>query len=118
VPLQWTLKKWLAVTHDVYRATDLKKRIVERTGTDISVQSLSVLLRDNPRALRINTIEAICATFQCKLSDFCEVVPGAAKRKLPHRPYAAHAKRKKQAAIADFPSPADFPSTPPQPRDR
>jgi DNA-binding Xre family transcriptional regulator len=107
MPIEWTLKKWLVVTHDVYRATDLRQRIIERTGAEISLQAISSLLQGKPKALRVSTVEAICTTFGCKLSDFCEVVPSKAKRR-PHRPHASHGKR--QRTVEDFPSPEEFPS--------
>ncbi len=108
MPLQWTLRKWLAVTHDLYRPADVRRRILEVTGIDLTAQALSTLMTRTPRALRLSTIEAICATFQCKLSDFCDVVPGQARKRAPHRLYPGHGRRKKPREFTEFPDPDSF----------
>lgn len=109
MPIQWTLRKWLAVTHDLYGATALRMRILEATGIDISSQALGELLRKPPRALRIDTVQAICTAFQCKLSEFCEVTPNPARRRSRHRPYASQGRKRRVEAISDFPAPPAAP---------
>jgi hypothetical protein len=116
MPIQWTLRKWLAVTHDVYGATALRTRILDATGIDISTQALGELLRKPPRALRTETVQAICTAFQCKLSEFCDVTPGPARRRSRHRPYAAQGRKRRVEALADFPSPPSGPPATPRQR--
>jgi hypothetical protein len=48
--------------------------IYKRTGYKISVQAIAELL-NNPKMLRLETMEAICSTFDCKISDLLEVIP-------------------------------------------
>jgi DNA-binding Xre family transcriptional regulator len=108
VPLQWTLRKWLAVTHDIYRPADVRRRILEATGIDLTAQALSSLMTGKPRALRLSTIEAICSTFQCKLSDFCEVVPATVKKRAPRQLYPGHGRRTKRREVTAFPDPDTF----------
>lgn len=105
MPMQWTLRKWLAVTHDLYGATALRQRILDTTGVDISAQALGELLRKSPRALRVDTVQAICTALQCKLSDFCEVIPGKQRRRARHRPYASQGRKRRVDTLADFPVP-------------
>jgi DNA-binding Xre family transcriptional regulator len=105
MPMQWTLRKWLAVTHDLYGATALRKRILDTTGVDISSQALGELLRKPPRALRVDTVQAICTALQCKLSDFCEVIPSQPRRRARHRPYASQGRKRRVDALAEFPAP-------------
>lgn len=110
MPTNWTLKKWLAVEHDIYRASELRQRILERTGVQLSHASVSALLRQTPKAIKLSTVQVLCTTFQCQLSDFLEVTPGKARRGRPRRPYAAHAgKGNGKSKPATFPSPDDFP---------
>lgn len=119
MPVQWTLKKWLAVEHDIYRPSELRERILERTGVALSHQAVSDLLRRPPKALKLSTMEVLCTTFQCALSDFCQVVPGKPKPGRLRRPYAAHGKRRRERTIATFPSPSEFAApTPSEPRAR
>lgn len=110
MPVQWTFRKWLAVTHDIYRVSDLRRRILEVTGVDLSSPALSAMWKDSPRALRMSTVEVICATFQCRLNEFFDVTPAPARKRPPHRLYPGHGRRRKVAAVADFPSPDSFPA--------
>lgn len=110
MPIAWTLRKWLAVTHDIYGASSLRRRIVEATGVEISAQALGALLREPPKALRIETIQALCTTFQCRLSDFCEVTPNPVRRRVRRRPYAAQGRKRRVAELADFPAPPAAPT--------
>lgn len=75
MPLAWNLKKWLAVEHDIYRASELQALLSEKAGVQLSIQSIGALLNGRPHALRIQTIQAICNALNCKLSDFCDVLP-------------------------------------------
>ncbi|MDJ0766531.1 MAG: helix-turn-helix transcriptional regulator [Myxococcota bacterium] len=109
MPLKWTLRKWLAVMQDVYQAAELRRRILEATGLDITPQSLARMMSKPPRALRVATIEAICTTFQCQLSDFCEVTPGRVHKRGVRSLYGRRARRPKHKNIADFPAPETFP---------
>lgn len=111
MPIAWTLRKWLAVTHDVYGASALRRRILDATGIEISAQALGVLLRAPPKALRVETIQALSTTFQCKLSDFCEVTPSTVRRRVRRRPYATQGRKRRAAELADFPAPPTVPST-------
>lgn len=106
MPIRWTLKKWLAVEHDIYRPSELKTKILESTGVQISHQALSELLRRTPKNLKLSTMEILCTTFQCQLSDFCDVTPGKVKSRRLRQPYRAHGKHRKPPA--SFPSPDDF----------
>jgi DNA-binding Xre family transcriptional regulator len=107
MPSNWTLKKWLAIEHDIYRASDLRQRIIERTGVQLSLSSVSELLRQTPKVVKLSTMQILCTTFQCQLSDFLEVTPGKARSGRPRRPYASHAgKRTRKPTM--FPSPDDF----------
>lgn len=75
----WNLKKWLAVTHDIYRPSELQSLLVERVGVQLSLQAISALINNKPHALRMQTIQALCDALNCKLSDFCDVLPDPGK---------------------------------------
>src|SRR6266487_928530 len=85
MPIVWNLKKWLAVERDIYRPSELQ------------------------------TIQALCNALDCKLSDFCDVLPDAAKeqekqRKVaggrPVRLYGAKESSKNQESL--FPDPHQY----------
>lgn len=73
----WNLRRWLASEHNIYRPTELRTVLAERAGYHLTVQAVSTLMKERPRELRLRTIEAICQSLNCKLSDFCEVSPDA-----------------------------------------
>jgi len=75
----WNLKKWLAVNHDIYRPSELQALLAEKAGVQLSLQAISALLNNKPSALRLQTIQALCNALDCKLSDFCEVLPDPQK---------------------------------------
>ncbi len=118
MPIVWNLKKWLAVERDIYRPSELQALLAEKVGVQLSVQALSTLINGTPNALRLQTIQALCNALDCKLSDFCEVLPDTEKeqqkqRKVaggtPVRLYGAKEQAKNQESI--FPDPHQYTET-------
>ncbi len=75
MPVQWNLKQWLAIHHQIYRSSELQLLLEEKAGIQLSLQAISSLLNNVPGALRLSTIQALCNALGCTLSDFCEVLP-------------------------------------------
>ena len=67
----WNLKKWLAVNRDIYRASEVQLLLAEKAGVRLSLQAISAIINEQPSALRLQTIQALCNALDCKLSDFC-----------------------------------------------
>jgi DNA-binding Xre family transcriptional regulator len=118
MPIVWNLKKWLAMERDIYRPSELQMLLAEKAGVQLSLQAISALINGKPNALRLQTIQALCNALDCKLSDFCEVLPDTAKeqqkqRKVasgtPVRLYGAKEKAKNQESI--FPDPHQYTET-------
>ena len=114
MPVVWNLKKWLVVERDIYRPSELQELLKSEAGIYLSLQSVSALINGKPNALRLQTIQALCNALNCKLSDFCDVIPdkadkGRKKRKVagesPTRLYATHSKSKEESS---FPDPHKF----------
>ena len=115
MPVVWNLKKWLAVERDIYRPSELQALLAEKAGVQLSLQAVSALINGKPNALRLQTIQALCNALDCKLSDFCEVLPDPIKEQkkqrkaagdIPERLYGG----KKQASEIEsiFPDPHEF----------
>lgn len=115
----WNLKKWLAVERNIYRPSELQTLLAEKAGVHISLQALSALINGQPNALRMQTIQAICNALDCKLSDFCDVLPDSTQetqrqRKVAGAPprtlYGSKAESRKKEAKEDsiFPGPQQF----------
>jgi DNA-binding Xre family transcriptional regulator len=118
MPIVWNLKKWLAVERDIYRPSELQALLAEKAGVQLSFQAISALINGKPHALRLQTIQALCNALDCKLSDFCEVLPDTAKeqqkqRKVaggtPVRLYGAKEPSKAQESL--FPDPHQYMET-------
>jgi DNA-binding Xre family transcriptional regulator len=88
MPVVWNLKKWLAVEHDIYRPSQLQAVLAEKAGVQLSIQAISTLINGKPNALRLQTIQALCNALNCKLSDFCEVLPDTEKEQSKQRKVA------------------------------
>lgn len=114
MPVEWNLKKWLAVERDIYRPSELQALIVEKTGVHLSLQAVSALVNGKPSAVRFQTIEVLCHALDCHLCDFCDVSPPLVKeqqkqRKVvgeaPRRLYGAKASKETKKTESIFPDP-------------
>src|SRR5260370_22993116 len=81
--LIWSLKKTMVLRNGLYRPADLREALVECLGVQLSLTSVSALVNRQPRALRVRTMQAICNTLNCRLSDFCEIEPDAFAQNKP-----------------------------------
>ena len=88
MPILWNLKKWLALERDIYRPSQLQALLAEKAGVQLSLQAISTLINGTPNALRLQTIQALCNALDCKLSDFCEVLPETEKAQQKQRKVA------------------------------
>ncbi len=98
------LRSWLAVEHNIYRPSELRTVLAERAGYHLTVQAVSLLMKQRPSELRLRTIEAICRSLNCKLSDFCEVTSDVEPVTVmePLAPDAPAGKRRKRISGAMF----------------
>jgi DNA-binding Xre family transcriptional regulator len=107
----WNLKKWLAVNRDIYRASEVQLLLAEKAGVRLSLQAISAIINEQPSALRLQTIQALCNALDCKLSDFCDVLPDTpALRKQKAAATAVPLYGGKRAAQSPFPDPRTFAS--------
>ena len=104
--IQWRLKTFIA-ERGIYRAKDLQRKITRETGVIVSLQNICNLLKGNPQAVKLQTIEIICTALDCKMTDFCNVSPkkfdASQIRKLSftNTPHRARGK-------TSFPDPKDY----------
>lgn len=82
--LIWKLREWLKTERGIKDAVEVSRVIRQRTGYTISSQAVCDLFND-PKMIRVETMKALCEAFDCRLSDFCEVLSTGASRR--------HAKR-------------------------
>jgi putative transcriptional regulator len=108
----WNLKKWLAVNRDIYRASEVQLLLAEKAGVRLSLQAISAIINEQPSALRLQTIQALCNALDCKLSDFCDVLPEtpAQRKQKKAAATAVPLYGGKRAAQSPFPDPRTFAS--------
>jgi DNA-binding Xre family transcriptional regulator len=76
MPIEWTLRRRLAVQHGIFSAVQLQTLMNERTGVNLPLRTLGDLLGDTPPAsIPIDTLQALCDTLECNFSDFCRIYP-------------------------------------------
>lgn len=80
MPVTWTMRRWLKDMRGITRASEVSELIFQRTGYKISKQAVCDLLNGPPKMIRLETMQAFCDTFYCRLIDFCEVMPVAASK--------------------------------------
>ena len=78
MPVMWNLRDLLK-ERGITRASEVSRIIRERTGYKLSTQAVCDLLNSEPKMVRIETTAAFCDAFYCRLSDFFEVSPIAAR---------------------------------------
>ena len=79
MPVIWSLRDLLK-ERGITRASEVSRIIRERTGYKLSTQAVCDLLNSQPKMVRIETTAAFCDAFYCRLSDFFEVSPIAARK--------------------------------------
>ena len=77
--MKWRLREFLR-ERGMVRASQIRRTIEERTGYVRTEQAVCDLLNGPPLMLRVETMNAICEAFYCKLSDFCELIPDSASK--------------------------------------
>ena len=71
------LRGWLK-DRGITRASEVRRIVQEQTGYKLSNQAVCDLLNNQPKMIRIETSQALCDAFYCRLSDFLEVKPALA----------------------------------------
>lgn len=105
--MKWRLREFLA-EQGFRRATHISRTILERTGYPLCVQAVCDLLNEPPKMLRIETMQAICDAFYCRLADFCDIVPDASVGKRAKRKPAIRAKARASQRDLTHDSQIDF----------
>jgi hypothetical protein len=78
MPINWTLRDLLK-ERGGNNASEISRIVLDQTGYQLSTQAVCDLLRQ-PKMIRLETMQAICNSFYIRLSDFIEVLPGAAQK--------------------------------------
>lgn len=105
--IRWTFKRYLAVTHQIFSATELQKKILKETGVEISIGQLCNFVNGTPKMIRFETAEILCSTFNCELGKFLKVT---AKKMNPDQKRKLSYKNtpRSKIGILSFPVPENY----------
>lgn len=106
----WRLKTYLATKKGIFKATELQRLVIQKTGVLISLQNLCNYLNKKPCTLNLKTMELLCTALDCEIKEFFEVKPSEALKNQDSRvkklsfKNTPHNKR----ALESFPDPTDY----------
>jgi DNA-binding Xre family transcriptional regulator len=83
MPINWNLKNWLKSERGIKGPAEARRCILNATGFDISVKALTELFNKKPEILPVQTLQALCDTFTCRLSAFCSIDPNETRSSEP-----------------------------------
>lgn len=69
--VKWKLRNIMA-KNEIWTGTELQKQIVDTTGYSISLPSITALINDPPKMIRVETLDALCTTLNCTPNDLIE----------------------------------------------
>lgn len=105
--ISWRLKTYLATKHGIFSSTVLQKKIINATGIIISIQNLCKYINKKPVKLPLKTMELICSSLNCSLSDFCNVTSRKYNSKTTKKLSFKNTPSSKRG-INNFPAPRNY----------
>ena len=70
--VRWKLRM-AAAQREVWTGADLRRLLAERAGVEMSAASVSALMRQPPKQLKLSTLEALCVALDCQPGELIEV---------------------------------------------
>jgi putative transcriptional regulator len=70
--VRWKLRM-AAAQREVWTGADLRRLLAERAGVEMSAASVSALMRQPPKQLKLSTLQALCVALDCQPGDLIEV---------------------------------------------
>jgi len=62
--IEWKLRKMMA-KRDIWSGSELLRLMEEKAGYSMSPASISALMNDKPKLVRVDTLDAICTALDC-----------------------------------------------------
>jgi putative transcriptional regulator len=70
--VRWKLRM-AAAQREVWTGADLRRLLAERAGVQMSAASVSALMRQAPKQLKLSTLTALCVALDCQPGELIEV---------------------------------------------
>src|SRR5882757_2265838 len=70
--ITWKLRM-AAAQREVWTGAQLRRLLAERAGVEMSAASVSALMRQVPKQLKLSTLQALCVALDCQPGELIEV---------------------------------------------
>lgn len=94
----WWKLRMAAAQREVWTGAQLRRLLAERAGVEMSAASVSALMRQAPKQLKLSTLQALCVALDCQPGELIEVdttpVTKPASRSEPAGKRAARGQRR------------------------
>jgi putative transcriptional regulator len=70
--VRWKLRM-AAAQREIWTGADLRRLLSERAGVEMSAASVSALMRQAPKQLKLSTLQALCVALDCQPGELIEV---------------------------------------------
>jgi len=94
----WNLRRELFLRKNIHRPVDLQA-LLKENGYPLSLPAVCALINQEPKALTLTTMQALCNCLNCTLHDLCVMEPDPKRRGLQ----ISHSQED------EFPDPFQFP---------
>jgi putative transcriptional regulator len=70
--VRWKLRM-AAAQREIWTGAQLRRLLAERAGVVMSAASVSALMRQAPKQLKLSTLQALCVALDCQPGELIEV---------------------------------------------
>ncbi|WP_025991616.1 helix-turn-helix domain-containing protein [Bacillus paranthracis] len=77
--IEWKLRQMMA-KNEIWTGTELARLMEEKTGYKMSAPSISALINETPKQMKVSTLDALCTTLNCKPDELLVHKPSIIKR--------------------------------------
>ena len=70
--VRWKLRM-AAAQREIWTGAQLRRLLAERAGAEMSAASVSALMRQAPKQLKLSTLQALCVALDCQPGELIEV---------------------------------------------
>ncbi|PEI57461.1 MULTISPECIES: helix-turn-helix domain-containing protein [Priestia] len=72
--IEWKLRQVMA-KNEIWSGSELARRMEEKTGYKMSAPSISALLNEPPKQMKITTLDALCSALNCRPDELLVHTP-------------------------------------------
>jgi putative transcriptional regulator len=70
--VRWKLRM-AAAQREIWTGAQLRRLLAERAGVEMSAASVSALMRQAPKQIKLSTLQALCVALDCQPGELIEI---------------------------------------------